>query len=118
MKKIERVMKKYSNEGIMVNHNQRKLLKIHLQGDHPCSSHKEDSIMIMISQDKNSEGLRHKEDHSLPGMQIYFMVIVFIVLTLDIRLQIAGIIKEIFNQEVPMCPHVTLSVTNVITMDT
>ena len=33
--------------------------------------------------------------HSLPGMKICFMVIVFIVLTLDIRLQIAGIIKVI-----------------------
>jgi hypothetical protein len=38
--------------------------------------------------------------------------------TLDIRLQIAGIIKEMFKQEVPMWSHVTLSVTNVITMDT
>jgi hypothetical protein len=54
--------------------------------------------MIMISQGKNSEGLHHKEDHSLPGMQIYFMVIIFIVLTLDIRLQIVGIIKEMFKQ--------------------
>jgi hypothetical protein len=61
--------------------------------------------MIMISQGKNLEGLCHKEDHSLPGMQIYFMVIVFIVLTLDIRLQIAGIIKEMFKQEMPMWPH-------------
>jgi hypothetical protein len=74
--------------------------------------------MIMISQRNNSEGLRHKEDHSLPGMKIYFMVIVFIVLTLDIRLQIAGIIKEMFKKIVPMWSHVTLSVTNVITMDT
>jgi hypothetical protein len=77
----------------MVNHNLRKLLKIHIQEYHPCSSHKEASIMIMISQGKNSKGLRHKEDHSLPGTQIYFMVIVFIVLTLDIRLQIVGSIK-------------------------
>ena len=67
---------------------------------------------------KNLEGLRHKEDHSLLGMQIYFLVIVFIVLTLDIRFKIAGIIKEMFKQEVPMWSHVTLSVTNVITMDT
>ena len=74
--------------------------------------------MIMISQEKNLEGLCHKEDHSLPGMQIYFMVIVFIVLTLDMRLHIVGIIKEMFKQEVPMWPHVTLSVTNVLTMDT
>jgi hypothetical protein len=56
--------------------------------------------------------------YSLPGMQISFMVIVFIVLNLDIRLQIAGIIKEMFKQEMPMWPHVTLNVTNVITMDT
>ena len=86
MKKIERVMKNYSKEGIMVNQNLRKLLKIYLQEYHPCSRHKEASIMIMITQEKNSEGLCHKEYHSLPGMQIYFMVIVFIVLTLDIRL--------------------------------
>ena len=118
MKKIERVMQKYSKEGIMVNQNLGKLLKIHLQEYHPCSTHKKASIMIMISQRKNSEGIRHKEDHSLPGMKIYFMVIVFIVLTLDIRLQIAGIIKEMFKQTVPMWSHVTLSVTNVITMET
>ena len=86
MKKIERVMQKYSKEGIMVNQNLRKLLKIHLQEDHMCSSHKEASIMIMINQGGNSEGIHHKEDHSLPGLQIYFMVIVFIVLILDIRL--------------------------------
>jgi hypothetical protein len=96
MKKIERVMQKYSKEGIMVNQNLRKLIKIHLQEDHPCSSHKEASIMIMISQGINLEGLHHKKYHSLQGMQISFMFIVFIVLTLDIRLQIAGIIKEIF----------------------
>jgi hypothetical protein len=70
----------------MVNQNLRKLLKIHLQEDHLCSSHKEYSIMIMISQGRNSEGLNHKEDRSLPGMQKKCMVIVFIVLILDIRL--------------------------------
>jgi hypothetical protein len=69
----------------MVNQNLRKLLKIHLQEYHPCSRHKEASIMIMISQENNSEGLRQKEDRSLLGMKIYFMVIVFIILTLDIR---------------------------------
>jgi hypothetical protein len=53
-----------------------------------------------------------------PRYEIYFMVIVFIVLILDIRLEIARIIKEMFKQEVHMCPHVTLNVTNVITMDT
>jgi hypothetical protein len=103
MKKTKRVMQKYSKEGIMVNHNLRKVLKIHLQEYHPCSSHKEASIMIMISQGINSEGLNHKEDHSVLGMQISFMVIVFIVLILDIRLQIAGIIK-MFKQEIPMWP--------------
>jgi hypothetical protein len=72
MKKIERVMQKYSKEGIMVNQNLRKLLKIHLQEYHPCSSHKEASIMIMIRQRKNLEGLRHKEYHSLPGMKKLF----------------------------------------------
>jgi hypothetical protein len=101
MKKIERVMQKHSNEGIVVNQNLRKLLKIHFQKDHPCSSHKEASIMIIISQGRISEGLHHKEYHSLPGMQISFMVIVFIVLILDIRLQIVGIIK-MFKQEMPM----------------
>jgi hypothetical protein len=79
-------MQKYSNEGITVNKNLIKLFKIHLQEDHPCSSHKEASIMIMISEGKFSKGLCHKEDHSLLGMKICFMVIVFIVLTLDIRL--------------------------------
>ena len=33
--------------------------------------------MIMFSQGKHLEGLHHKEDHSLPRMQIYFMVIFF-----------------------------------------
>jgi hypothetical protein len=82
----------------MVNQNIRKLLKIHLQEDHPCSSHKEDSIIIMMSQGKNSEGLRQKGDHSLPGMEISFMVIFFIILTFDIRLHIAWIIKEMFKK--------------------
>jgi hypothetical protein len=70
----------------MVNQNLRKLLKIHLQEYHPCSSHKEASIMIMISQGLNSEGLHHKEYHSFLGMQISFMVIITILLILDIRL--------------------------------
>jgi hypothetical protein len=101
----------------MVNRNLRKLLKIHLQEYHPCSSHKEYSIMIMSSQGKISKRLHLKEDHSLPSMQISFMVIVFIVLILDIRLQIAGIIK-MFKQEISMWSHVKFNVTNVITMDT
>jgi hypothetical protein len=44
----------------MVNLNLTKLLKIHIQEDHPCSIHKEDSIMIMINQGRNSEGVHHK----------------------------------------------------------
>jgi hypothetical protein len=44
MKKIIRVWKKYSKEGIMVIHNQRKMINIHLQEDPPHSSHKEASI--------------------------------------------------------------------------
>jgi len=54
---------------------------------------REASIMNMINQGRNSEALHHKEYHSLPGMKISFMDIAFIVLILDIRLQIAGIIK-------------------------
>jgi hypothetical protein len=41
---------------------------------------------IVISQGRISKGLHHKEDHSLPGMKISFWVIVFHVLTLDIKL--------------------------------
>jgi hypothetical protein len=62
----------------MVNKNQIKMsiIEIHLQEDLPHSINKESSIMmkkskenkIMIDQGKNSEGLHHKEDHSLPGM--------------------------------------------------
>jgi hypothetical protein len=61
-------MHKYSKEGIMFDQNLRKLIKIHLQEDHPCSNHKEASVMIMISQGINSEGQHQKEDHSLPCM--------------------------------------------------
>ena len=75
-----------------------------------------------FNHDHDQSGKKFKrtmpEYHSLPGMQISFMVIVFIVLNLDIRLQIAGIIKEFFKKEMPMWPHVTLNVTNVIIMDT
>jgi hypothetical protein len=46
------------------------------------------------------------------------MVIVFIVLTLDIRLHIAGLMKEMFKQEKLMWPYTTLNVTSSITMDT
>jgi hypothetical protein len=53
-------MQKYSKEEIMVNRNLKRLLKIHLQEDHLCSSHKEASIMIMTSQGRNSKGLHQK----------------------------------------------------------
>jgi hypothetical protein len=44
------------------------------------------------------------------------MVIIFIVLTLDIRLQIAGLMKEMFKQEKLMWPHMTLNDTSTINM--
>ena len=50
-KKNEENRKSYAEVLIGRNHgnqNLRKLLKIHLQEYHPCSSHKETSIMIMI----------------------------------------------------------------------
>ena len=46
------------------------------------------------------------------------MVIVSIVLTLDIRLQNAGLMEELFKEEMRMWPHVALNVTHVINMDT
>jgi hypothetical protein len=49
-------------------------------------------------------------------MKISFMVIVFIVITLDIRLQIAGLMEEMFKQEMIMWPHIKLHVTNSTTM--
>jgi hypothetical protein len=57
---------------------------------------------IMINQGMNSEGLHHKEDHSLPGMKVSFMVIVLFVLTLDIKLQIAELMEEMVKQEMHM----------------
>jgi hypothetical protein len=59
---------------------------IPFQEDHILSDNKEDSTMIMISQGMNSEGLHHREDHLLPGIKVSFMVTIFIVLTLDIKL--------------------------------
>jgi hypothetical protein len=60
----------------MVSKNQRRIIEIHIQQDLPHSGNKEASTImkgsteekIMISQGRNSEGLHHKEDHSLPGM--------------------------------------------------
>ena len=44
------------------------------------------------------------------------MVIVFIVLTLDIKLQIAGLMKEMFKQEMLIWSHRILNATNATTM--
>jgi hypothetical protein len=56
---------------------------------------KEASIIVngkteeKISQGMNSEGLHHKEYHSLPRIKVYFMVIVLLVINLDIKMYIA-----------------------------
>jgi hypothetical protein len=84
MKKRLRVTQKYLDEGIMVNKSPRG--RIPFQEYHLLSDNKEDSIMIMIIQGMNSKGIHHREDHLLPGIKVPFMVIVFIVLTLDINL--------------------------------
>ena len=60
----------------MVSKKQRRIIEIHIQQDLPRLGKKEYSTImkgsteekIMISQGRNSEGLHHKEDHSLPGM--------------------------------------------------
>jgi hypothetical protein len=65
-----------------------------IKQDPSLSSIKEASIIvketiednIIISQGMNSQGLHHKEDHSLPGIKFYFMVIVLVAITLDINL--------------------------------
>jgi hypothetical protein len=44
----------------MVNHNVRKLLMIHIQEDHPCSIHKEASIMIMICNIPDIKSMQNK----------------------------------------------------------
>jgi hypothetical protein len=82
--KVKSYMQKYLKEGIMVNKSPRGM--IHFQEDHLLSDNKEDSTMIVINQGMNSEGLHHREDHLLPGIKVSFMVTVFIVLTLDIKL--------------------------------
>jgi chromosome segregation ATPase len=53
-----------------------------------------------------------------PSYVNFFYGHIFIIIILDIRLHIAGIIKEMFQQKMPMWPHVTLNVTNFINMDT
>jgi hypothetical protein len=75
MKKRVRVMQKYSKEEIM-NKRRMSIIEIHFQQYLPHSGNKEASTImkgsieekIMISQDKNSEGLNNKKDHPLPGM--------------------------------------------------
>jgi hypothetical protein len=67
---------------------------MHIKEDPPLSFIKEASIIvkettkekIVINQGINSEGLHQKEDCSLRGMKVSFMVIFLIVLTLDINL--------------------------------
>jgi hypothetical protein len=57
-KKNKENRKSYAEVLKGMNHGQpesKKLIKIHIQEDHPCSIHKEYSIMIMISQGRNSE---------------------------------------------------------------
>jgi hypothetical protein len=77
-----------------------------------------DGIIVFIAGATPNKQLKNQVTYDYrTGMKIYFMVIIFILLTLDIRLQIARIIKEMFKQEVPMWLHVTLSVKNVINMD-
>jgi hypothetical protein len=80
-KKNEEKSKSYAEVLKGRNHGQQEskkksIIEIHLQEDPPHSSNKEASIImkgsteekIMINQGRNSEGLHHKEDHSLPGM--------------------------------------------------
>jgi hypothetical protein len=96
MKKRVKIMRKYSKEGIMVSKNQRRMsiINIHIQGDLPHSNKKESSLMmkesveekIVINQGMNLEELHRKEDHSLLGMKVSFMVIILFVLNLDISL--------------------------------
>jgi hypothetical protein len=65
-------MQKFSKEGIMVNKNKKGMNTKDLLH----SSNKEASIIvkettkekILISQGRITEGLHHKEDHSLPSM--------------------------------------------------
>ena len=55
-KKNEENRKSYAEVLKGMNHGQpesKKLIKIHIQEDNPCSSHKEALIMIMISQGRN-----------------------------------------------------------------
>jgi hypothetical protein len=46
----------------------------------------------------NSEGLHHKEDHWFPGIKVFFLVIVLLVITLDIKLYISDHMEESFKQ--------------------
>jgi hypothetical protein len=84
IKKRLRVTHKYLKEGITINKIPRG--RIPFQEYHLLLDNKEDSTMIVINQGMNSEGLHHREDHLLPGIEVSFMVIFFIVLTLDINL--------------------------------
>jgi hypothetical protein len=50
----------------------------HCEGNNRREDHDQEGM--------NSEGIHHKEDHSLPGIKASFMVIVLLVITLDIKL--------------------------------
>jgi hypothetical protein len=47
----------------------------------------------------NPDGLHHKEGHLLPGIKIYFLVIVILAKILDIRQLIAESMKGTNTQE-------------------
>jgi hypothetical protein len=53
---------------------------------------------IMINQGMNSEGLHDKEEHSVAGMKVSFMVIVLLALALDLKLQIVDLMEEMVKQ--------------------
>jgi hypothetical protein len=41
---------------------------------------------ITIDEGMNSEGLHQKEDNFLPGIKVYFLVIILLIINLDIKL--------------------------------
>jgi hypothetical protein len=79
-----RVTQKYLKEGMMVNKSPRG--RIRFQEYYLLSENKKYSNMIVISQGMILKGRHHKEDHLISGIKVSFMVIFFIVLSLDIKL--------------------------------
>ena len=79
-----------STEGIIVNKSQRGM---NVEYFLPLGIKEASFIMnettkdnIMISKGMNEKGLHHKEDHWLPRIKVYFLAIVLLVITLDIKL--------------------------------